>query len=96
MADRYAVLSEILSDSSVVYNVYDMTNVSEGPVYEGVDIRDAADWADAENEMNADPEIGDGMTDAEADADVLRSAGWGTDEDYGIFDDRDMYDYESY
>lgn len=30
-----------------------------------------------------DPEIGDGMTDAEADADVLRSAGWGTDEDYG-------------
>jgi len=28
-------------------------------------------------------EIGDGMTDAEADADTLRSAGWGTDEDYG-------------
>jgi hypothetical protein len=32
-----------------------------------------------------DPEVGDGMTDAEADADVLRSAGWGTDEDYGDF-----------
>jgi hypothetical protein len=27
-------------------------------------------------------EIGDGMTDVEADADTLRSAGWGTDEDY--------------
>lgn len=25
------------------------------------------------------------MTDAEADADVLASAGWGTDEDYGYF-----------
>lgn len=32
-----------------------------------------------------DDEVGDGMTDAEADADVLRSAGWGTDEDYGDF-----------
>ena len=82
MSDRYAVLSEILSDSSVVYNVFDMTNVSEGPVYEGVDIYDAADWAKNENRMDEDPEIGDGMTDAEADADVLRSAGWGTAEDY--------------
>ena len=27
-------------------------------------------------------EIGDGMTDAEADADTLKSAGMGTDEDY--------------
>jgi len=31
------------------------------------------------------------MSDAEADADVLKSAGWGTDEDYGQFDDRDEY-----
>jgi hypothetical protein len=30
----------------------------------------------------SDDEVGDGMTDAEADADTLRSAGWGTDEDY--------------
>jgi len=30
-----------------------------------------------------DSEIGDGMTDAEADADTLKSAGWGSDEDYG-------------
>lgn len=27
----------------------------------------------------------DGMTDAEADADTLASAGWGTDEDYGYY-----------
>lgn len=27
----------------------------------------------------------DSMTDAEADADVFRSIGWGTDEDYGYF-----------
>lgn len=26
-------------------------------------------------------------SDAEADADVLRSAGWGTDEDYGYYND---------
>jgi hypothetical protein len=32
---------------------------------------------------NGDDEIGDGMTDVEADADTLRSAGMGTDEDYG-------------
>lgn len=28
-----------------------------------------------------------GMTDVEADADTLASAGWGTDEDYGYFGD---------
>ena len=28
----------------------------------------------------------DNYTDAEADADTLASAGWGTDEDYGCFD----------
>lgn len=42
MASRYAVLSEILSDSSVVYNVFDMCDVSAGPVYEAFDILDAA------------------------------------------------------
>jgi hypothetical protein len=35
-----------------------------------------------------DSEPSDGMTDVEADADTLRSAGWGTDEDYGGGDDR--------
>jgi hypothetical protein len=34
----------------------------------------------------------DGMTDVEADADTLRSAGWGTDEDYGDFGDSDFFD----
>jgi hypothetical protein len=29
----------------------------------------------------------DNMTDAEADADTLASAGWGTDEDYGYYGD---------
>lgn len=32
-----------------------------------------------------DEEYGDGMTDVEADADTLRNAGWGTDEDYGYY-----------
>ncbi len=27
------------------------------------------------------------LSDAEADADALRNIGWGTDEDYGHFDD---------
>lgn len=34
---------------------------------------------------------GDRMTDAEADADTLASAGWGTNEDYGDFGG-DFYD----
>ncbi len=32
-----------------------------------------------------------GMTDVEADADTLRSAGWGTDEDYGFFGHGGLY-----
>jgi hypothetical protein len=36
-----------------------------------------------------DSEIGDGMTDAEADADTLKSAGWGSDEDYGYYGEMD-------
>jgi len=38
-----------------------------------------------------DVEYGDGMTDAEADADTLRSAGMGTDEDYGYYGSDDDY-----
>jgi hypothetical protein len=35
----------------------------------------------------------DGMTDVEADADTLASAGYGTDEDYGFYgNDTDQYD----
>ena len=36
----------------------------------------------------SDEDIDDGMTDAEADSDALRCAGWGTDEDYGGTDER--------
>jgi hypothetical protein len=40
---------------------------------------------DAEEYFPDEPD--DGMTDVEADADTLASAGWGTDEDYGFFGD---------
>jgi len=36
---------------------------------------------------NGEKEPEDNMTDVEADADTLASAGWGTDEDYGYFGD---------
>lgn len=36
-------------------------------------------------------EPSDGMTDVEADADTLRSAGMGTDEDYGYYGENDGY-----
>lgn len=45
---------------------------------------DGDGWYDSEV---YDDEPGDGMTDVEADADTLKSAGWGTDEDYGFFGD---------
>lgn len=38
-------------------------------------------------------EYDDGFTDVEADADTLRSAGWGTDEDYGYFDSYEPGEY---
>lgn len=41
-------------------------------------------------------EYEDGMTDAEADADTFRSIGWGTDEDYGYYDDNDLGSYDSF
>ena len=37
------------------------------------------------DDREPETEIGDGMTDIEADADTLRNAGMGTDEDYGFF-----------
>jgi hypothetical protein len=48
---------------------------------EDEDEGDEGDEADCYNE----PE--DGLTDVEADADALASAGWGTDEDYGYYGD---------
>ena len=38
-------------------------------------------------EIGREDEHEDGMTDVEADADALASAGWGTDEDYGGAED---------
>ena len=40
-----------------------------------------------------DVEREDGMTDVEADADALASAGWGTDEDYGCAEDSYLDSY---
>lgn len=48
--------------------------------------QDILDDEDAEIEP-LHPDYDDNMTDAEADADALASAGWGTDEDYGYFGD---------
>jgi hypothetical protein len=44
------------------------------------------------NDLNGEPDDhDDGMSDVEADADTLRSAGWGTDEDYGDTPLADFY-----
>ena len=50
---------------------------------------DFSEWDNSEGEYYGDDEWhdewyddGDGMSDVEADADTLRSCGWGTDEDY--------------
>ena len=42
---------------------------------------------DAEFDQGWDEAKEDNYTDVEADADTLASAGWGTDEDYGYYDD---------
>jgi hypothetical protein len=55
-------------------------------IQERGDIR-AAEEAEMEDEPDWYPE--DFMTDAEADADVLRNAGMGTDEDYGYYGGED-------
>lgn len=49
-----------------------------------------------QNYYDREPEIEDGdhMTDIEADADTLRNAGMGTDEDYGVFHDHLERDHD--
>lgn len=44
-------------------------------------------WYDDEhgNDYEGDEEPDGNMSDVEADADTLKSAGWGTDEDYGYY-----------
>ncbi len=55
---------------------------SAAEYYDPSDEIQAADLLDDE-EIEREEEGDDGMTDGEADADALASAGWGTDEDYG-------------
>ena len=50
--------------------------------------RDAAiEWAEQIADGSGDDEYDPFLHDGEADADALASAGWGTDEDYGCFDE---------
>jgi hypothetical protein len=61
-----------------------------------LEARDAGDMSgEIEMEEDTDDDYGDEgpqMTDAEADADTLASAGWGTDEDYGYFGESGFYE----
>ena len=50
-------------------------------------------WRGSDEEYFEEDEGGDGMTDGEADADALASAGWGTDEDYGGGEDSYLDSY---
>lgn len=43
------------------------------------------DMSEFDGDETPGDEPDDNMTDVEADADTLASAGWGTDEDYGYF-----------
>jgi hypothetical protein len=52
---------------------------------EGVDLYMTPDEDRADGEPCGSDYDGDNMTDVEADADTLASAGYGTDEDYGYF-----------
>lgn len=58
---------------------------------DGFDAAEAAAYeAEGDDVSEYDDEPWDGFaSDAEADADVLRMAGWGTDEDYGYYGDGD-------
>ena len=48
-----------------------------------IDIYSGDDWQDEDTRDEWDDD--DGLSDVEADAMTLASAGWGTDEDYGYF-----------
>ncbi len=63
----------------------DMMDFLSEDVEEQFDDDDMSEYDDGVNQYD---EPFDGFRDdVDADADVLRSAGWGTDEDYGYFDD---------
>ena len=69
----YRFWSEPMPESEVEAYIEHFRSIG----YELSDIDDSTEFEDDDEPF--------GMTDAEADADTLASAGWGTDEDYGYF-----------
>jgi hypothetical protein len=63
-------------------------DVENDPLY-GIDADEFADLEERDEFWDDDFDYEDRMTDAEADADTLRSCGWGMDEDYGHYGDFD-------
>jgi len=51
--------------------------------------RESYEEAHRDDDTGCYDDDGDNMTDVEADADTLASAGWGTNEDYGDFGEHD-------
>ena len=85
------IITAFLSNGEELFAV---ANTHDYTYMNCVTFEKAKEWAEyyADNEdgeNDEDDEIGDGMTDVEADADTLASAGYGTDEDYGCFDSGD-------
>lgn len=70
----------IFDEDNLAYN--DDAQEWEDVTDEAYDSEACEDWDEYEN-----IEDWDGLTDAEADADTLASAGFVTDEDYGCFDE---------
>lgn len=84
--DTIYILSSLDEANGVLYQVIN-TNEHEYGTYGDLDL--AIEWAEHYADLpdgEIDQEISDGMTDVEADADTLASAGYGTDEDYSCFD----------
>jgi len=61
----------------------DVENSFDANLQTEQEIAEFEQWLDSNDGELADD---DGYSDAEADANTLASAGWGTDEDYGSFE----------
>ena len=72
-------------DGTVCLEVWTDENYkdSERVITDRLSVYETKEELDEANESEEPPD----MTDVEADADTLRSAGMGTDEDYGMFSD---------
>jgi hypothetical protein len=82
-------VEQYTTDNGTFYRVVEVVGADDGFIIEDEfeDRQEALKYAAELNEEADDmEEYGDGMTDVEADADTLRSCGFGTDEDYGDFD----------